>query len=91
MMLDVVDGRMAMMHDMDVDVDMDALLRRWQVASAALMDAECRDPYSDEVDDLADEVLAARLALTQAGVRDIAALAEGRDKLAQPADMVIGF
>lgn len=68
---------------MTPDVDLDALLRRWQLASAALMAAERRDPYSYEVDDIADEVIAARLALTQAGVRDVAALAEGRQEPAQ--------
>ena len=60
---------------MSRDVDLDELLRRWQRASAALMEAERRAPYSLEVDELADEVIAARLALTQAGVRDIDALA----------------
>jgi hypothetical protein len=64
-------GRTTMTPDLDVD----ALLCCWQKASAALIEAECRDPYSAEVDDIADEVIAARLALTQAGVRDIAALA----------------
>jgi hypothetical protein len=76
---------------MTPDVDLNALLRRWQVASAALIEAECRDPYSYEVDDLADEVLAARVALSQAGVRDIDAFTEGRDGFAQLVDMVIGF
>jgi hypothetical protein len=70
---------------MNTDVDLDVLLHRWQVASAALADAEARDPYSYEVDEIADEVIAAKLALTQAGVRDIIALAawaEGqRDQL----------
>ena len=66
---------------MTPDVDMDALLRRWREASAALIEAECRDPYSYEVDDLTDEVNAARLALSQAGVRDIEALAQGRLEL----------
>jgi len=63
---------------MNVTPDVDALLRRWQVASAALIEAECRDPYSYEVDDFTDEVRAARLALSQAGVRDIEGLAQGR-------------
>jgi hypothetical protein len=62
---------------MSADVHLD-LLHRWQAASAALADAEARDPYNDEVDDLADEVIAARVALTEAGVRDIAALAIGQ-------------
>jgi hypothetical protein len=66
---------------MTPDVDIAALLFRWQLASASLMVAERRDPYSYEVDDIADVVIAARLALTHAGVRDIAALAEGRQKL----------
>lgn len=60
---------------MTTNVDLDGLLHRWQVASAALTAAEARDPYSYEVDELADEVIAAKLALTQAGVRDILALA----------------
>ena len=76
---------------MTSDLDLDALLRRWRVASAALIEAECRDPYSFEVDDFADEVLAARVALSQAGVRDIDGLAEGRYEFAQPTDMAIGF
>lgn len=76
---------------MNMTPDVDTLLRRWQVASAALIEAECRDPYSYEVDDLADEVSAARLALSLAGVRDIDALGEGRDDFAQLADMAIGF
>lgn len=70
---------------MNTDVDLDVLLQRWQVACAALEQAEARDPYSYEVDEIADEVVAAKLALTQAGVRDIialAAVAEGqRDQL----------
>ena len=74
---------------MNMTTDVDALLRRWQVASAALTEAECRDPYSYEVDDLTDEVNAARLALSQAGVRDIEALAQGRLELAHAS--VIGF
>jgi hypothetical protein len=74
---------------MTPDVDMDDLLRRWRVASAALIEAECRDPYSYEVDDLTDEVNAARLALSQAGVRDIEAFARGRLQLAHAA--AIGF
>jgi hypothetical protein len=69
--------------------DVYALLRRWQVASAALIEAEGRDPYSYEVDDLTDEVNAARLALSQAGVRDIEALARGRLEVAHAS--VIGF
>lgn len=69
--------------------DVNALLRSWQVASAALSEAECRDPYSDEVDDLTDEVNAARLALSQSGVRDIEAFAQGRLQLAHAS--VIGF
>ena len=60
---------------MNADVDLDHLLHRWQAASAALAEAEERDPYSDDVDELADRVIEARLALTLAGVRDIAALA----------------
>ena len=76
---------------MTPDVDLNALLHRWQVASAALIEAECRDPYSYEVDDLADEVSAARLALSLAGVRDIDALGEGRYEFAQLADAAIGF
>jgi hypothetical protein len=71
--------------------DVNALLRRWQAASAALIEAECRDPYSYQVDDLTDEVNAARLALSQAGIRDIDALAEGRYEFAQQAEMAIGF
>jgi hypothetical protein len=74
---------------MTPDVDMDDLLRRWRVASAALIEAECRDPYSYEVDDLTDEVNAARLALSQAGVRDIEAFGQGRLELAHAA--AIGF
>ncbi|HTC68398.1 MAG TPA: hypothetical protein VK662_02420 [Acidothermaceae bacterium] len=68
---------------MSRDVDLDELLRRWRRASAKLTEAERRAPYSLEVDDIADEVIAARLALTQAGVRDIDALAEraeGQDR-----------
>jgi len=61
---------------MSPDLDLEELLRRWRRASAALMEAEHRAPYSLEVDEIADEVIAARLALTQAGVRDIDALAE---------------
>jgi hypothetical protein len=64
---------------MSRDVDLEELLRRWQRASAALMEAERRAPYSLEVDDIADEVIAARVALTQAGVRDIDALAQRVD------------
>jgi hypothetical protein len=64
---------------MSPDADLDELLRRWQRASAALMEAERRAPYSFEVDEIADEVIAARLALTQAGVRDIKALAQRVD------------
>ena len=63
---------------MSADVDLDLLLHRWRAASAALAEAEVRSPYSFEVDELADEVIEARLALTQAGVRDIAALASGQ-------------
>ncbi len=74
---------------MTPDMDIDALLRRWRVASAALIEAECRDPYSYAVDDLTDEVNAARIALSQAGVRDIEALAQGRLALAHAS--VIGF
>lgn len=74
---------------MNMTPDVNALLRRWQAASAALIDAECRDPYSYEVDDLTDEVNAARLALSQAGVRDIEGLAQGRLELAHAS--VIGF
>jgi len=74
---------------MTFDVDVDALLRRWRVAAAALIEAECRDPYSYEVDDLTDEVNAARIALSQAGVRDIEALAQSRLELAHAS--VIGF
>jgi hypothetical protein len=74
---------------MNMTPDVNALLRRWQVASAALIEAECRDPYSYEVDDLTDELNAARLALSQAGVRDIEALAQGRLELAHAS--VIGF
>jgi hypothetical protein len=51
----------------------------------------CADPYSFEVDDFADEVLAARIALSQAGVRDIAALSEGRYDLARLTHVAIGF
>jgi hypothetical protein len=76
---------------MTFDVDVDALLRLWRAAAAALMEAECRNPYSYEVDDLTDEVNAARLALSQAGVRDIEALAQSRLQLAHSADTVIGF
>jgi hypothetical protein len=68
---------------MSQEVDLDELLRRWRRASAALMEAERRAPYSLEVDEIADEVIAARLALTQAGVRDIDALAQrtqGQDR-----------
>ena len=63
---------------MSADVYLDLLLHRWQAASAALAEAEARDPYSDETDELADEVIAARVALTKAGVRDIAALASSQ-------------
>jgi hypothetical protein len=76
---------------MTPDVDVDALLRRWQAASAGLIEAECRDPYSFEVDDFADEVVATRIALSQAGVRDIEALAEGRYDFVQTTEMAIGF
>jgi hypothetical protein len=63
---------------MSTDVYLDLLLQRWEAASAALAKAEARDPYSDEVDELADEVLAARVTLSEAGVHDIAALASGQ-------------
>lgn len=63
---------------MSADVYLDMLLDRWRVASHALAEAEARDPYSDEIDELADEVVAARVALTEAGVRDIDALADGQ-------------
>jgi len=63
---------------MSADVDLDVLLHRWQLASAALAAAEAQDPYSYEVDEIADEVIAAKLALTQAGGRDIAAFAESQ-------------
>jgi hypothetical protein len=76
---------------MTQDADLDALLRTWRVAAAALVEAECRDPYSYEVDDLTDEVNAARLALTQAGVRDIEALAAGRLQLSHSTGSAIGF
>ena len=67
---------------MSTDIDLDVLLHRWQVAAAALEQAEANDPYSYEVDEIADEVIAAKLALTQAGVRDIIAFSEGqRDQL----------
>jgi hypothetical protein len=56
---------------MTFDVDVDALLRRWRVASAALIEAECRDPYSYDVEDLTDEVNAARFALSIAVVLDV--------------------
>ena len=65
---------------MSADPGVDELLRRWQRASAALLEAERRSPYSLEVDEIADEVIAARLALTQAGVRDIDALAERAER-----------
>jgi hypothetical protein len=74
---------------MNMTPDVNALLRRWQVASAALIEAECRDPYDYEVDDLTDEVNAARLALSEAGVRDIEAFAQGRLELAHAS--VSGF
>jgi hypothetical protein len=63
---------------MSADVYLDLLLHRWRVASAALAEAEARDPYSDEIDELADEVIEARVALSEAGVRDIAALDRGQ-------------
>jgi len=63
---------------MGADVELDLLLHRWHVASAALAEAEARDPYSDDVDELADAVIDARLALSQAGVRDIAAFDRGQ-------------
>jgi hypothetical protein len=63
---------------MSTDVYLDLLLQRWEAASAALARAEARDLYSDEVDELADEVIAARVALSEAGVRDIEALASGQ-------------
>jgi hypothetical protein len=63
---------------MRADVYLDLLLHRWQAASAALAEAEARDPYSYEIDELADEVIEARVALSEAGVRDIAALASGQ-------------
>jgi hypothetical protein len=66
---------------MNADVDIDLLLYRWQTVSAALAEAEARDPYSYHVDDLADEVINARLALTQAGVRDIDALTSSQHQL----------
>lgn len=58
---------------MSTDVYLDLLLHRWHVASAALAEAKARDPHSDDIDELADEVFDARLALGEAGVRDIAA------------------
>ena len=61
---------------MSADVYLDMLLHRWRVASDTLAEIEARDPYSDEIDELADEVVAARVALTEAGVRDIGALAD---------------
>jgi hypothetical protein len=76
---------------MTQDVDLDALLRSWRTAAAALVEAECRNPYSYAVDDLTDEVNAARLALTQAGVRDIEALAAQRLQLAHSTGSAIGF
>jgi hypothetical protein len=76
---------------MTQDVDLDALLRTWRSAAAALVEAECRNPYSYEVDDLTDEVNAARLALTQAGVHDIEALAAVRLQLAHSTGSAIGF
>ena len=63
---------------MSADVYLDMLLHRWRVASDTLAESEARDPYSDEIDELADEVVAARVALTEAGVRDIDALADGQ-------------
>ena len=63
---------------MSQDAHLDTLLHRWQVASAALAAAEARDPYSYEIDELADAVIAARIALTEAGVRHIDALAGGQ-------------
>ena len=39
---------------MNVTLDVNALLGRRQAASAAVIEAECRDPYSYEVDDLTD-------------------------------------
>ena len=58
---------------MSADVYLDLLLHRWRVAAAALAKAEACDPYSFDVDELADAVIGARLALSEAGVRDIAA------------------
>jgi hypothetical protein len=63
---------------MSADVYLDLLVHRWQMASDALAEAEARDPYSDEIDEFADEVIAARLALSEAGVRDIDALVGGQ-------------
>jgi hypothetical protein len=48
----------------------DLPFRRWREAIAALAAAERDDPYSLETDQLAADVIAARLVLTQARVAD---------------------
>jgi hypothetical protein len=48
----------------------DLPFQRWWAAVAALAEAEQRDPRGVEVDGLANEVIAAGLALTQARIAD---------------------
>ena len=48
----------------------DRPFRRWQIALAALNEAEKSNPHHFDVDVLAAEVIAARLALTQARIAD---------------------
>ena len=58
------------MTDAEAGPPSDRPFRRWQDAVAALADAEKRDPYGPDADRLALEVIAARLALTQARIAD---------------------
>lgn len=46
----------------------DEPFEQWRVATATLAAAEARDPYSVEIEHLANAVIAARVALTQARI-----------------------
>jgi hypothetical protein len=48
----------------------DVPFRRWQAAVANLTESERRAPHGIEADRLAEEVIAARLALTKARIAD---------------------
>jgi hypothetical protein len=56
--------------DAEAGLPSDRPFRRWQDAVGALADAEKRDPYGPDADRFAVEVIAARLALTQARIAD---------------------